>query len=252
MRSIKLLGVAFFAVLAFSAMAASTASAFHPLFLTESKKELLFFGVGGLPAHLAGGSPALRALTLGILGTITCDLILLHGFVLEKSTLAHRILVELEHKCAISINGNPTACNEPIKSKLLLGELGLVLLNKTVGLLLAPSDGTAVFFTVTCGGNSTTFLGALIGEIPEISNDTGLNQYNKLQTLTEVVWEAKPGDIELQNITHIELLGVLMENIKFDAEGFLAGPASLDAKAFLHSDGKIEICTKQPTGILCE
>jgi len=250
MRTIRLLGMALMATLAFSVMAASTASAFHPLFLTESKQELLFFGEGGLH-HLVGGLPTLRGLNLGVQGVITCELVLVHGFILDKSTLAHRIKVIFEHNCVQTISGSTSACTEPIETKPLLGELGLVLLNKTVGILLAPSDGTGVFATVVCGSNTTKVLGAIIGEIPEISADTRLNQYNKLQTLTEVVFEAKNKSEDVQNITHIELLGNLMENVKFDVEGFFGGTASEEAAAMLHSDGKIEICTK-PDGVGCE
>jgi hypothetical protein len=253
MRTIKLLGLALMTTLALSAMAASTASAFHPLFLTESKKELLFFGVGGLPAHLVGGLPTLRALNLGVLGTITCELILIHGFVLDKSTLAHRIKIEFEHNCTTTIGSTKSACEEPFVWKELLGELGLVLLNKTVGFLLAPSDGTSVFAKPNCGSVVTTILGAVIGEIPLLSADPGrasIDQYNKLLSLTEVVFESEKQN-ENQNITHIELLGVLMEGVKLDVEGFFGGPASEEARAFLHSDGKIEICTRAD-GIGCE
>ncbi len=243
MRIMKLAVVALFAVFAFGAMAASSASAFHPLFLTESGKELLFSGEGG-PVPL----PTLRgSKNLVLAGTITCEKVLVHGFVLNKSTLAHRVKVVFHGNCIQTIIGGATShCVEPIVVKESLAELGLVLGNKTVGILLAPSDGTKVFAKVECpAGQTTTVEGAVIGEIPEI-NKKLVNQYNKPLTESEEVFEAEGKNTVKQNITTIELLGVSMPG-KLSTVGIFEGEASEEATGILKTDGNVEICTKEPS-----
>jgi hypothetical protein len=240
MRIMKLALAALFAVLAFSAMAAASASAFHPLFLTESKAELLFSGEGL-------GTPTLRAENGGFVGTITCERVLVDGFALDKSTLAHRVKVSFHGKCEQNVNGSKNTCQEPIVVKESLAELGLVLGNKTVGILLIPSDGTSVFSVTRCPANTTTpttVEGAVIGEIPEL-NKRGGNQYNVLLSETEQVFEAENKNSVKQNITSIELLGVSMPG-KLTVKGFFGGEASEEAVADLRGDGKILICTKEP------
>jgi hypothetical protein len=212
-------------------------SARHPLFLTESGSELLFSG--------EGSNPVLRAVSAGVLGTIACEKVLVDGWALSKSSLAHRVKTIFEGKCEQNVNGTKTVCTEPIEPNLALAELGLVLGNKTVGVLLEPS-GTKEFVKVTCGPNVTTVEGAVIGEIPEIVG--GVNQYNKLLSETTQVFEAENKNSAKQNITKIELLGVperLMPG-KLTVTGFFGGEASEEATAKLKGDGKIEICTQEP------
>lgn len=236
MRLIKLALGAMFAVLAFSAFGAASVAA-HPLFLNKGEKPLLLF-VGENPA---GTTPTLRATG----GSITCEKVLVDGFTLTKSPLAHRVLVHFHGKCQQHSFGTLTNCTEPIAFKPLLAELGLVLGNKTVGILLAPSDGTAEFAAIKCGANTTTVLGAVIGEIPEFTKELA-NQYNKLLTTVEIVFESENKNGEKQHITAIELLAENMTNIKLDTTGFLAGEASVEFTAIVKTDesGGLEICTR--------
>jgi hypothetical protein len=213
----------------------------HPSFLTESGKELLFSGT-----NPAGTTPTLRAKTAGVLGTITCEKVLVDGFALPKSPLAHRVKVEFHGKCEQNINGSKSTCTEPIVWKTSLAELGLVLGNKTVGLLLIPSDGTKVFAKTSCGGLETTVEGTIVGEIPEI-NKKAENQYNKLQSETEAVFEAVGKNSESQVVTSIELLGTSMTGDELSVSGFFGGKASQEMTWILKGDGKIEICTKGPS-----
>jgi len=246
MRIMKLALTALFAVLAFSVLAASSASAFHPLFLTLTGTELLFLG-----KNPAGVHPVLRALNAGVLGTITCENVLVDGFALNKSTLAHRVVVEFHGKCELhsSLTGL-VACTENIVVKKSLAELGLILGNKTVGILVAPSDGTNVFTTVTCGSNVTTVEGAVVGIIPEEAINIGRQkQYNSQLSEIEVVFESEGKNSDIQKPEAIELLGVSMTGVELKVQGFFGGRASEEATTILHSgkNGKIEICTKAPS-----
>jgi hypothetical protein len=211
----------------------------HPLFLTESGSELLFSGT-----NPAGTTPTLRALNAGVLGTITCEKVLVDGWALPKSPLAHRVKTIFEGKCELHSSATGlVACTEPIEPKLALAELGLVLGNKTVGVLLEPT-GTKEFVKVTCGANVTTVEGAVIGEIPEIVG--GVNQYNKLLSETTQVFEAENKNSENQKPESIELLGTNMTGVALTVSGFFGGKASEEATVILKGDGKIEICTQEP------
>ncbi len=236
MRWIRSVSVVLFAVLALSATAAASASAFHPLFLTQSGKALLFTG--------ETGPLLLRGLMLGALDIgISCEKSLLHGWVLNKSTLAEKIKLVLHGKCQEIINGTAESCKEPLEFKELLGELGLInSTNDKVVLLLAPSSGTELI-QYECGGHINVLKGAVIGEFPEISKK-GINQYNKQLGEAELVFESE-NDNENQKIKEIFLLGVQMTGVAFTfGEGFLfSGPASLEAAYDLKPDGWIEIST---------
>jgi len=225
---------ALFAVLAFSAMATSSASAFfHPLFITQSGKELLFSGLGG-KATLRSAS-----------GTVECEKTLIHGFALHLSTLAHRILLLFEGKCEL-VTPIKAACSNQgthITSKLLLGELGLLsATNHKVLILLAPSSETesAKF---NCGiGGEITVTGAIVGEIPEI-NAKGVNQYNKPLTEMEQVFESVGRNSEKQAIQEIFLLGTQMSGpIHLLSNGSEASE-EIRSNPILKGDGTIEITT---------
>jgi hypothetical protein len=222
--------VALVAVFAFGAIAASSASAGIVLFLTQSGHELLF------TAH--SGVGILRGLNLGVLGTITCELDLVHGFVLNASPLAHRIKVLFEGKCEEKVGSSTVKCEEPIHVNNLLGELGLVG-SKKVGFLLAPSSGTE-FVETKCEGNNTKVEGAVVGEFPEI-NKAGEEQYNKQLTKAELVFASEASN-ENQKITTIELLGVSMTGAKLKVQGFFGGNASEETTDIIEGDGWIEIC----------
>jgi hypothetical protein len=233
MRITRLALAALFAVLAFSAMAASSASAFHPLFITQSGKELLFSGLGG--------KATLRSANGGV---VECEKTLIHGFALHLSTLAHRILLLFEGKCEL-VSPIKAACSNQgthITLKLLLGELGLLTAtNHKVLILLAPASGTesAKFECGIAGEIAVT--GAIVGEIPEI-NAKGVNQYNKPLTEMEQVFESVGKNSEKQAIQEIFLLGTQMTGVHLLTNGNEASE-EIKSNPILKGDGTIEITT---------
>jgi hypothetical protein len=236
----KLALAALFAVLAFSAMAASTASAAHPIFVNGPAKgagqaELLFSGEGGLAI--------LRALNVGVLGTIDCDKSLVHGFSVDLSTLAKKVVFSFHGKCLLTAGSTVAKCNEPITTELSTVELGLAssTLLKVLE-LVAPESGTK-FVTVTCGSNITTTEGAVVGEIPEL-NSGGTSQYNAQRGSLETVFEAEGKNTDKQRFSSLFLLGVQMGG-ELKVEGFFGGKASQEGKATTKPDanGTVDICT---------
>ncbi len=232
MRLIKLAFAPVFAVL-FCVLAATSASAVTPLFLNQGGKPLLLFS----GENLAGTKATLRATG----GEVTCEKVFVDGFTLTKSTLAHRVLMDFNGKCEQNSFGNFTTCTEPIDAKPLLAELGLILGNKTAGILLEPSDGTKELTTIKCGTDTTTISGSVIGVIPEV-NKKLVNQYSKQLSEVELVFESENKSGERQNVTSIELLGLNMTNVELNTVGFLAGEASLEYAVILKPDGTFEIC----------
>jgi hypothetical protein len=238
MRVMKLALAALFAVTAFSAMAASSASAWHPLFLTLSHRELSFTATGS--------NPVLRGENLGQVGTITCERVEGSGTILPLSPLAHRIHLRFFGKCEQTLNGNKVACNEPILPKLALGELGLLLLPGTpkprdVVIKLVPDDGTGKFVTITCGANVTTVLGSIIGEIGPTDVEA---------TKFTIRFESVGKNSVTQLYKDIDLLGVEMKNEHLSVEGFFGGEAAEDAEGTITTDGGSEICTRETSGCL--
>jgi len=226
---------ALFAVLAFSAMASTAAAAVHPLFLTESKKTLLFLG--------EGSNPVLRGLNAGAAATIECQKVLIHGFILHESSLVHLLPILFENKCVQRINGGAAEECSPlhITTKSILAELGLIKSGtKPVVILLAPGDGTTVFAKFKCGAVETTVEGTIVGEIPE-KNALGENQYNVERTELEVIFATKPAGSDQQAITTIFLLGEEMTKQELKVAGFLGGKAAEEATANLKADGKVKI-----------
>jgi hypothetical protein len=236
MRHMKAVLTVISAMVAFSGMIATGAGAFHPLYLTQSGKELLVTNEGGLGV--------IRGLAAGVLGTIECHKFLAHGWVLNKSTLAHRIKITFHTGCTEIVGSTKEHCTEPIVLKEMLSELGLIGGNKVVGVLLAPSDGTKVFVNVTCGPGRLTVEGATIAEVPEI-NAKGVNQYNKQLTEGEAVLEAE-NKTENQKFTSIELLEVVMTKAELTVSGFFGGKASVEGREVGKNAGWIEICTRAP------
>jgi hypothetical protein len=231
MRFMKLLGLAFLAALACSAVAAANSPADEVLFLTASGKQLLFTGISLLAL--------LRGLRAGVLSTISCELDLIHGLALHKSPLAHRITLEFHTKCQTTIGSTTEKCTEPLVLKELLGELGLILPAgltgpKLVGLLLAPSSGTALV-KFTCGSfGETEVEGAVIGEIPSAQVGMPLEKF-----LLKFESENKN---ENQKYTVIDLLGVEMSGVSLKVSGFLGGSISEEDEVHLTFDGAVEIC----------
>ncbi len=245
MKAIRLLGLVFFAVLAFGAVGAigaSTASAFHPLFLTLSGKTLLFLGLGK--------DPILRGERAGVQATILCEKVLVHGLILHLSTLVHLLPLLFEGDCLQKLGtGASETCKEHITTKPILGELGLLLLGSNppdVVILLTPSDGTTTFVELECGGMKTTVGGTIVGEIPEnFKGNAAEKQIETLRETLEIVFATKNKNNE-QAITSIDLLGVEMTKQELKVEGFLGGKASEEASAELHADGLIRIDLKHP------
>jgi hypothetical protein len=223
------------AVLAFGAIMASTAgAATHPLFLTASGKTLLFLG--------EGSKPVLRGEVAGVVATVECEKVLVHGLILHESSLAHLLPLLFEGKCEQKIpNRAAETCEEHITTKPILAELGLLKSgSKTVVMLLAPGDGTTTFVVLKCGGNTTTVSGTIVGEIPE-KNSEGQNQYDVERETLEVIFATSPAGTNQQAITTIFLLGVEMTGQELKIAGFLGGKASEEATANLKADGKVKI-----------
>jgi hypothetical protein len=166
MRSIiKMLGLAFFATLAFSAVGALGAgSASALLFLTQSTKEL--FTVKSLTT--AKLETALNA--------VECATVLGHGLILNKTDIAHTILLTF-HECKVA--GTTAACtgtsnaNEPsgLITTLELDALLVTLLPSTAdkyGLkVLAEKGNLAEFKCATVPETNVTVKGSVVGEFAE-------------------------------------------------------------------------------------
>lgn len=208
----------------------------HPSFLTQSGNTLLFTGLGA--------DPIIRGVEVGLPVSILCEKLLLHGFVLNLSTLLHFLGLIFEGKCVQKVNGGAAeACTEPITTKPVLAELGLLSsTNKKVLLSLEPDDGTTNFVSPVCGGRETKVSGQVVGEIPE-NNKKGEKQLNVSRASTEVVFATKSKNNE-QLYTEIFLLQVQVKK-SLTAEGFLGGPAALESTVELKSDGTIEIVTNK-------
>jgi hypothetical protein len=236
MRIIKLLGVAFFVTLAFSTAGALAAEPAHLLFLTQSGLTLLFNAVS-LFWTLRGSQGGLPA-------AISCELDLIHGFVLHRSPLIHLLRIIFHGHCVQKINGGANeSCTEPIETKPILLELGLINLadgKKHIGILLRPSEGTEIG-TVTCGGHSTTIGGVVVGEIPETARGESQIGHDILYLL--IIYRSHNQTAE-QEYTSIELLGTEMTGQELKIEGFLGGKASWEDEIHIHFDGLVLICIK--------
>jgi hypothetical protein len=233
MRSVKVLGPAFFAALTFSAMAASTASAFHPLFFTQSGRELLFSGSGGL-ALLRGGAPPFESV-------VDCEKTLTDGFALNLSTLARGITVLFEGKCQLTSAVGKFNCPTIHTDLLQVGELGLLTAtNHKVVVLLAPIEGTQVS-SFTCETQSAVVNGAVVGEIPA-TNAKGEQQINVARTEVEMRFESI-GKTNKQAITEIWLLGTQMTGAHLTAFGVEGSLEVTKPNVVLEGDGEIEIST---------
>jgi len=219
----KLTLVVLFAVMSIAALAAtSAAAAGTPLFLTQSKKALLFVADGGLST--------LRGEDLGILGTITCGKGSGHGFVLNASPLAHEVLIEFSEKCEQVIGSSKGTCTEPIKVKQSSAELGL--LKGHVVLLISPEAGTE-FVEVKCTNGNTNVSGAVVGEF-DLTGTDGNPQYGVDREDFTLLFKAKG---TTQEPEEIELLGGLMTKVGLKVEGIFGGKASQEGVALLLLDG---------------
>jgi hypothetical protein len=211
--------VALIVVMSLAALvAASVASAGEPKFLTASGGTLLFTADSGLWT--------LRGERAGVVATMTCEQDLTHGFILNNSPLVHKVEVTFEKKCEQTLGSEKTACTEPIKTKALSGELGL--LHGEVLLLITPETGN--FWNLRCGGTETEVGGAIIGLIDP--------PYGVAVTDATLLFKAS-GTTQLPE--EIELLGVLMTKDSIHVEGFLGGKASWETTELLLPDGPVQI-----------
>ncbi len=157
MRSAKLLGPAFVVALAFSVFGAGSASGL--LFLTQLAKEsLTTFNLGKVITETKGGNK------------IECESGLASGLILNKTGLAHNILVT-GHKCSSAFAGECNSAGEPkglIKS-LELEALLVTLLNGKYGLDVLSEKGALVEYECKNGliNEKVRVTGNLVGEFTE-------------------------------------------------------------------------------------
>jgi hypothetical protein len=192
-----------------------------PLFLNESKKALLFTAVGG------------EVILTASAGTIKCENNKGHGFVLDKSPLAHELHIEFSGKCEQKTSISKVTCVEPIKIKLAYGELGL--LNGHVFLLVAPESGTEVV-ELNCGSILTKVSGAVIGEFP-LNGTDGTKQYGVDRKDFLLHYKTNSTTKTIQEPEEIELLGKLMTGVTLKVEGFFGGKASQETASLILLDG---------------
>jgi hypothetical protein len=153
----------------------------------------------------------------------------------------HLLPLIFEGKCVQKINGGANeTCTEPIETKRILAELGLISSsNKTVAILLAPSEGSTEFAKLKCGANETKVGGVIVGEIPA-ENAKLEKQYNVEREELEVIFATNPAGTNKQAITTIFLLGTEMTGQELKVEGFLGGPAAWEMKFIVKADGKVK------------
>ncbi len=238
MRIIRMALAALFAVLAFSAIAASGASAAgQPLFLNGNGNATLSF-TG------TGGTATLRGLNLSTLGTIVCEKNSASGETVNKSMEAKKVVFEFTGKCEQTVGSTKTACTEPIKTKATDVQLGLASSTvKTVLELVAPESGTE-FVKVVCGSNTTTVEGSVVGEVPT-TNKAAENQLNSQRSSLESVF-AVQGTTENQLYSGLLLLGTQMSGLTLKVAGFFGGTASQEGSGTTKppANGTVELSTK--------
>lgn len=229
MRKAKEIIVGLLGLLACSGIAASSASAFHPLFVTGSGFTLKFTSTGG--------TSILTGLLIGLVFIIKCEKNSGSGEVLNRTTLLGKVELLFNSKCEFASAGQKSGCTEPIEIKLARGELGLLSsFSHRVLLLLGPESGSE-FLTAHCGSGTLTVSGSVIGEFPEI-NKSSENQYNKPLSSFELVFATSGGR---QAITEIELLNVHMTGVHLS---FQSREASEELTENLAPDGVGEISTR--------
>lgn len=170
----------------------------------------------------------------GVVGRLSCEKDLVNnGSFLVPGKLAEKFDITLSGKCELVFSGVQTACNEPILTHVLRGLLGYIKGNSgTVGLLVKPETGTE-WFRATCGVNTVTISGEVVGEIPE-NNSKGAKQYNKIITELEVHFARVAGKETEQAVTTFELptgfpAPLSMTGIGLSVTGFFGGKASMES-----------------------
>jgi hypothetical protein len=158
MKTIKLLGLAVVAMLAFGAVGVSSASAL--LFLTQLNPEL--FTILNL------NNSTKKAVLETSEGTkVECESVLGHGLILNKTDIAHGILFTF-HSC----ESLGTACTSPSEKSGLITtlELDALLVTTLTGLygilILASGGGNLAFFQCGGGLQNIAVKGNVVGEFP--------------------------------------------------------------------------------------
>ncbi len=233
MRSIiKMLGLAFFATLAFSAVGAlSAASASALLFLTANAKES--FTVNGLGLQLL--------LTLSNQGTI-CHNVLGSGLILNKTDFAHKILLTF-HGCESPALGSCQSAGEPngLIKTLELHALLVTTLSGLYAIVILSEKGEAAEFS--CGIAKIKVTGQIAGEFPEKAN------LEKGTTEAKLTFERKAGEIGMPKITSWWTLeGTAGPNPQYEAEikalTTETSPASQDGVADITTPFTLKLCHK--------
>jgi hypothetical protein len=163
MRSIKVLGLAFIAALALSAVGAGSASAL--LFLVKGGAASESFTVKNLNSS---AKPA----TLETAGknTVTCNSVLGKGTILNKTDVAQKILFTF-HECTDSLGSSCQSANEPsgLITTLDLDGLLITTLNDKYGVVVLAEKGNLAEFT--CGSGlfevKIAVSGTVAGEFTE-------------------------------------------------------------------------------------
>lgn len=241
MRITRLAFATLLTAVALSALTTASASASHPLILTQSGKELLFNAEGGRFLQIFLSRPQFNVTETD---SVTCEKTSGHGSFLQKTPLVHLNQLTFEGKCELTtMNFGKSFCTEPIRVKALLGELGLAsATNKKVDMLLTSFLGTEIG-KLECGNHSYTLEGSVIAELPEV-NAKGVGQYNKQLTEVELTLESESKN-ENQKITEIFLLGAQRSKAELFVAGLFGGKASWETSPTLKPDGSIEISTTQ-------
>ncbi len=187
MRSIvKMLGLAFFATLAFSAIGALGAgSASALLFLTTNGVATELFTVLDLNG---AGKPAILETASG--HTTECETVLAHGFILNKTDEVDKLLFTF-HKCKAFLS-NCSSSGEPsgLITTLELNALLVTLLNGHYGILIL-GEKTKHLATYTCGTEKVVVEGTVVGEFTETKAES---EAFKAEAKVEFKKGANPGE----------------------------------------------------------
>lgn len=241
MRSIRVLMLAFVAMLAFSvvgAIGAGSASAL--LFLTESGKELLFTVKGG-EAKLESSS--------GL--AVACKTVLGHGFIVHKSDEARKILLTF-HECS-SLGQECLSTQSAEKAGLIttleMDALLVTLLNGKYGLKTLAEGSGKNLAEFTCG---TGFLeakiivkGSVVGEFTETKAESE-ESYKKE---AKVVFENNPAKAgEAKILDYWTLEGLRTAKLESNSNGGAFTESNEQATGTITSDGGVKLCHK---GAIC-
>jgi hypothetical protein len=232
MRTIKALGLAFVAMLAFSSLGVSSASAL--LFLTKNPSELF------LVLNLnSAGKPAI----LETAGTnkVECTFVLGHGIILNKTDIAEKILFTF-HGCKQALAG---ACNSPgepsgLITTLELDALLVTLLNGKYGILVLPEvkGGNAAFFS--CGGVINVVVkGTVAGEFTETKAESEVEKEEG-----KVVFEkgAKAGEQAIKDVWTLQ--GIVADKLESSITGLFSesGESNEQAEGDIRTPFKVKFC----------